>query len=124
MRMKSIKMGMSFIKAGSAVCLLRHERHAMIPSVCGMLVYIELTSIVIIIDSRVIRLLMSLSFLRKSLLSVIKLSILYSRGWIMESAYPEICPVSVPFEDTIGMYVGLMFRLVALSISCVVLIKL
>ena len=44
---------MSFIKAGSVVCLLRNERHALIPSVCVMLEYRELTSIVIIIDSGV-----------------------------------------------------------------------
>ena len=73
--MKSIKMGMSFIKAGSVVCLLRNERHALISSACGMFVYRELTSIVIIIDSGVIRWLMSLSFLRKSLVSVIILGI-------------------------------------------------
>ena len=42
----------------------------------------------------------------------------------MESTYPEICSVSVLFEDTIGLYGDLMFRLLALSISCVVLIKL
>ena len=65
MRMKSIKMGMSFIRAGSVVCLLRNERYALMPSVCGMLVYKELTSIVIIVDSGVIRWLMSFSFLRK-----------------------------------------------------------
>ena len=72
MRMKSIKMGMSFIRAGSVVCLLINERHALIPSVCGMLVHKELTYIVIIVDSGVIRWLMSFSFLRKSLVSVIK----------------------------------------------------
>ena len=54
------------------VCLLRNERHALIPFVCGMLVYKELTSIVITIDSGVIRWLMSLRFLKKSLASVIK----------------------------------------------------
>ena len=42
----------------------------------------------------------------------------------MESTNPEICYVGAPFRDTIGMYGGLMLRLVALSISCVVLIKL
>ena len=42
----------------------------------------------------------------------------------MESAYPEICYVSVPFEDTIGLHGGLMFRLLAMSINCVVLTKL
>ena len=42
----------------------------------------------------------------------------------MESTYPEICFVSVLFEDTIGHYGGLIFRLLALSISCAVLIKL
>ena len=42
----------------------------------------------------------------------------------MESTYPEICFASVLFEDTIGLYGGLMFRLLALSISCVVVIKL
>ena len=42
----------------------------------------------------------------------------------MESTYPIICSVSVLFEDTIGLYGGLMLRLLALSISCVVLIKL
>ena len=42
----------------------------------------------------------------------------------MESTYPEICSVNTPFEDTIGLYGGLMFKLVTLSISCVVLIKL
>ena len=47
-------MGMSFIRAGSVVCLLRNELHALIPSVCGMLVYKELTSIVIIVDTGVI----------------------------------------------------------------------
>ena len=124
MRMISIKMGMSFIRAGSVVCMLGNERHALIPSVCGMLVYKELASIVIIIDSGVIRWLMSLSFLRKSLVSVIKLGILCRRGWGMESTYQEICSVSVLFEDTIGLYRGLMIRLLALSISCVVLIKL
>ena len=40
------------------------------------------------------------------------------------STYPEIFSVSVPFDDTIGLFEGLMFSLVALSISCVVLIKL
>ena len=79
---------------------------------------------VIIIDSGVIRWLMSLSFLRKSLVSVIKLGILCRRGWRMESTYPEICYVSVLFKDAIGLYGGLMFRLLALSISYVVLIKL
>ena len=117
-------MGMSFIRAGSVVRLLRNEQHALIPSVCGMLVYKELTSIVIIVDSGVIRWLMSLSFLRKSLVSVIKLGILCRRGWRMESTYSEICSVSVLFKDTIGLYGGLMFRLLALSISCVVSIKL
>ena len=67
MRMKSIKMGMSFIRSGSVVCLLRNKRNALIPSVCGMLMFKELTSIVIIIDAGVIRWLMSLCFLRKSL---------------------------------------------------------
>ena len=81
-------MRMSFFRAGSVVCLLRNERHALIPSVCGMLVHKELTSIVIIIDSGVIRWLMSLSFLRKSLVSVIKLGMLCRRGWRMESIYP------------------------------------
>ena len=42
----------------------------------------------------------------------------------MESTYPEVCSVSVPFEDTIGLYGGLMLSLVALSISCVVSINL
>ena len=83
-----MKMGMSFIRAGSVVCLLGNERHALIPSVCGMLVYEVLTSIVIIIDSGVIRWLMSLSILMKSLVSVIKQGILCSRGWRMESTYP------------------------------------
>ena len=41
----------------------------------------------------------------------------------MESTYPEICSVIVLFEDTIGLYGGLIFRLLALSISCAVLIK-
>ena len=60
-----MKMGMLFIRAGSVVCLLRNERHALIPPVCEMLVYKELTSIVIIVDSGVTRWLMSLSFPRK-----------------------------------------------------------
>ena len=124
MRMKSIKIGMSNIRAGSVVCLLRNERHALIPSVCCMLVYKESTSIVIIIDSGVMRLLVSLSFLRKSLVSYIKLGILCRRGWRMESTYPEICSVSVLFEGTIVLHGGLMPMLLALSISCVVLIKL
>ena len=101
MRMKSIKLGMSFIRAGSVVCLLRNERHAQIPSVCGMLVCKKLTSIVLIVDSGVIKWLISLSFQSKSLVSVIKLGILCRRGWRMESTYPEICSVSVLFEDTI-----------------------
>ena len=42
----------------------------------------------------------------------------------MESTYTEICSVSVLFEDAVGLYGGLMFRLLALSITCVVLIKL
>ena len=42
----------------------------------------------------------------------------------MESTYHEICSVSVLFEDTIGLYGGLMLMLLALSISCAVLIKL
>ena len=42
----------------------------------------------------------------------------------MESTYPEICSVSVPFKDTIGLYGGLMCRLVASSVSCIELIKL
>ena len=42
----------------------------------------------------------------------------------MESTYPEICSVSVHFEDAIGLYGGLMFRLLAMSISCEVLINL
>ena len=42
----------------------------------------------------------------------------------MESTYPEICSVGVLFEDTIVLYGGLIFRLLALSISCAVLIKL
>ena len=124
MRMKSIKIGMSFIRAGSVVCLVRNERHALMPSVCGMLVHRELTSIVIIVASGVIRWLMSFSFLRKSLMSVIKLGVLCRRIWRMESTYPEICSVSVRFEDTIGLYGGLIFRLLILSISCAVLIKL
>ena len=41
------------MKAGSVVCLLRNERHALIPSICGMFVYRWLVSIVIIIDSGV-----------------------------------------------------------------------
>ena len=117
-------MGMSFIRAGSVVCLLRNERHALIPSVCGMLVHKELTSIVIIVDSGVIRWLMSFIFQRKSLVSVIKLRILCRRGWRMESTYPEMCYVSFLFEGTIVLYGGLIFRLLALSISCAVLIKL
>ena len=84
MRKKSIKMGMSLIRAGSMLCLIRNEQHALIPSVCGMLVCKELTSIVIIVDSGVIRRLMSFSFLRKSLVSVIKLGILCRRAWRME----------------------------------------
>ena len=120
MRIKSIKMEMSFIRVGSVVCLLRNERHALIPSVCGMLVYKELTSIVIIVDSGVIRWSMSFSFLRKSLVSVIKLGILCRRGWRMESTYPEICSVSVLFEDTIGLYGGLILRLLALSIKATI----
>ena len=122
--MKSIKIGMSFIRAGSVVCLLRNEWHALIPSVCRMLVYRELTSIVVIVDSGAIRLLMSLSFLRKSSLSVIKQCILGSRCWRMESTHPEICSVCTPFEDTIGLYGGHMLRLVGLSISFVVLTRL
>ena len=117
-------MGMLFIRAGSVLCLLRNEPHALIPSVCGMLVHKELKSVVIIIDSGVIRCLMSLSFLRKSLVSIIKLGILCRRGWRMESTYPELCSVSVIFVDTIGLYGRLMPRLFALSITCVVLIKL
>ena len=42
----------------------------------------------------------------------------------MESTYPEICYVSVLFEDTIGLHGGIIFKLLALSISCAVLIKL
>ena len=42
----------------------------------------------------------------------------------MESIYQEICYVSDLFEDIIGRDGGHMFRLLALSISCVVLIKL
>ena len=80
MKMKSIKMGMSFIRAGSVVCLSRNDRHALIPPVCGMLVYKVLTSILIIIDSGMIRWLMSFRFLRKSLVSAIKLGILCRRG--------------------------------------------
>ena len=38
--------------------------------------------------------------------------------------YLEICSISVLFEDTIVLYGDLMFRLLALSISCVVLINL
>ena len=34
----------------------------------------------------------------------------------MESTFPEICSVSVQFEDTISLYGGFMFRLVVLSI--------
>ena len=41
----------------------------------------------------------------------------------MESVYPEICSVSVPFGDNIGLYGGLMSRLLALSICCIMLIK-
>ena len=124
MREECVKMLMSFIRAGSLVGLLGNERHALIPSVCGMLVYKELTSIVIIIDSGVIRWLMSLSFLSKSLVSVIKLGILCRSGWRMESTYPEICSLSVLFDAIICLYGGHMSKLVALSISCVVLIKL
>ena len=36
----------------------------------------------------------------------------------------EICSVSVIFEDSIVLYGSLMIRLVDLSISCVVMIKL
>ena len=57
-------------------------------------------------------------------MSDIKLGVLCRRGWRMESTYPEICSVSVLFDDTIGQYGGLMFRLLTLSISCAVLIKL
>ena len=67
---------------------------------------------------------MSFSFLRKSLVSDIKLGVLCRRGCRMESTYPEICSVSVLFYDTIGLYGGLMLRLLALSISCAVLFKL
>ena len=42
----------------------------------------------------------------------------------MGSTCPEICSASVLFEDNIRLYGGLMLRLLALSISCVVLIKL
>ena len=42
----------------------------------------------------------------------------------MESTYPIICSVSVIIEDTIGLYRSHMLRLLALSISCIVLIKL
>ena len=104
--------------------LLRNEWYALILYVCGMLVYKELTSIVIIVDSGVIRWLMTLRFLRKSFVSVIILGILCSRGWRMESTYREMCSVSVPSEDTLGLFGGLMCRLLALSISCVMLIKL
>ena len=117
-------MGMSFIRAVSVVCQLRNERHALIPSVCGMLVYKELTSIVIIVDSGVIRWLRSFCFLRKSLLSFINLGRLCRRGWRMESTYKKICYVGVLFEDTIRLYGGHMFRLLALSIICAMLIKL
>ena len=65
-----------------------------------------------------------IKFSRKIIVSVIKLAILCSRVLRIESTYPEICSVTVPFKDTIGLYRGLMFMLVALSISCVVLIKL
>ena len=94
------------------------------PSVCGMLLHKELKSIVIIVDSGLKRWLMSFSFLRKSFVSVIKLGMLCRRVWRMESTYPEISSVSFLFEDIIGLYGGHMFRLLALSISCVVLIKL
>ena len=73
-------MGMSFINARSVVCLLLKERHALMPSECGMLVHKELTSFVITIDSWMIRWLTSLSFLRKSIVSVAILGILCSRG--------------------------------------------
>ena len=39
----------------------------------------------------------------------------------MESTYPEICSVSVHYDETIGLFGGLMFSLLYLSISCVVL---
>ena len=42
----------------------------------------------------------------------------------MKSTYPEISYVNVLFEGSTGLYGALMLRLVALSISCVVLIKL
>ena len=51
--MKSNQMGMSFIRVGSVVCLIRNVPHALIPSVCGMLLHKELKSIVIIDDSGV-----------------------------------------------------------------------
>ena len=56
-------------------------------AVCGMFVFRELTSIVIIVDSGVIRWLMSLSFLRKSSVLVIRQGVLCSGGWRMESSY-------------------------------------
>ena len=46
---------------------------------------------------------------------------LISRGWRMESAYQKICSIGSPFEDTMGLYGGPI--LVALSISCAVLIN-
>ena len=42
----------------------------------------------------------------------------------MESIYPEICSISDPFEETIGLYVDLMSRLIILSMTCVVFAKL
>ena len=65
-----------------------------------------------------------IKFSKKSLVSDIKLGILCRRGWRMESTYPEICSVSVVYDRTIGLYGGFMFRLLDLSISCVVLNKL
>ena len=64
-----------------------------------------------------------IKFLSKSLLSVIKLGIICGRGWIIESKYPEICIVNVLYVDTVGLYGGHMCRLVALSISCVVVLS-
>ena len=41
----------------------------------------------------------------------------------MESTYPKMCSVNVPLQETIGLYGGLISRLLAACVICSVFIS-
>ena len=57
------------------------------------------------------------------MVSLRKLGILSKKFSKMESTCPEMCSVNVPLQETIGLYGGLILRLLATCVICSVFVR-